>query len=102
VADVDPETWAARAGGPDGRRPVLVQLGTADEVIQPGNTAWLATTLGADPTCRLRPDAPQTLCAFPGEGHGLVNRDAPREQAHVFLASAGRDLGPDAPGWAAR
>lgn len=102
LAEVDPQTWAARAAGPDRRRPVLVQEGADDEVIENGNTAWLATALGADMTCRLDAAAPQTLCRFPGVGHNLVNLPAPRAQAHRFLASAGRELGADAAALAAR
>src|SRR5438309_510850 len=84
VADADPQPVARGAAGPDGARPILIQEAGDDWIIYNSNTAWLAVAVGADMTCSLRADAPQTLCHFRGMGHDLVNLAAPQAQAHEF------------------
>ena len=94
LADADPQTYGSRAPGTDRRRPILLQEGARDAIIVPFNTEVLAATMGADPTCRLGPDAPQVLCRFPDLGHELADRDEPRRQAYRFLATDGHELAP--------
>jgi len=92
LADADPQSLAARAAGPQRTRPILIQEGSEDNVIENANTAWLASALGADMTCNLRARAPQTLCHFRGSGHDVIDLEGARAQAGHFLATDGREL----------
>lgn len=97
LAGVDPQTFASRAGGVNGRRAVLLEEGGIDGIVVSRATEWLAAALHADPTCRVRPEQPRTLCRFAGAGHELEGLADVRAVAYAFLASDGAQLGDGAP-----